>query len=47
MMGLAFVSNGVALLDLGHNFNKFMRKLFRKNKTKPFIDTWFFDIGPN
>lgn len=51
MMGLAFVSNGVALLDIGHNLNKGCRKGCRKTckrgNKKPFVDTWFFNIASN
>lgn len=45
VMGVTFVTNGFALLDIPHNLSKWVKWLFRTNRDEPFVDTWFFDIG--
>ena len=45
LVGLAFISNALTLLDIPHNLHKGIRRLFRKHRNEPFVDTWYFDIG--
>lgn len=45
VMGLVFVTNGLALLDIPHNLSKGLKWLFRINRKEPVKDTWYFDIG--